>query len=71
MPLITYSGNLRRLHVDGKAKRNEHGAKRKESDFSLHLFLCSFHSTLVTHPSSHLISLFARASTSGGIVRPI
>ena len=45
----------------------------KDSDFFLHVFSLSrstCHSTLDTRPS-HLITLFARASTSGGIVRPI
>jgi hypothetical protein len=28
------------------AKRKEHSAKGKESDFSLHVFLCSLHWTL-------------------------
>ena len=33
-----------------EAKRKEHGAKHKYGDFSLHVFLCSFHSTLDTRP---------------------
>ena len=36
----------------GQAKRKEHGAKSKDGDFSLHVFLCSLHSTLDTRPFS-------------------
>jgi hypothetical protein len=44
----------------------------KERCFSLHVFFPrSLHSTLVTRPSFHLITLSALASTLGGIVRPI
>src|SRR5262249_38417217 len=67
-----YPGDLfRLLRLSGKAKRKEHGAKRKDSDFSLHVFPCSLHSTLLTRPSFHLMTLSALASTFGGIVRPI
>src|SRR5262249_7523205 len=59
---------LRLLCLGGNAKRMEHGAKCKDRDFSRHVFLCSFHSTLAP---SHLITLSALASTFGGIVRPI
>ena len=50
----------------------------KSMALSVRTVICFFmffsspvHSTLVTRPSSHLISLFARASTSGAIVTPI
>jgi hypothetical protein len=39
--------------------------------FASCLFPRSLHSTLVTRPSFHLITLSALASTLGGIVRPI
>ena len=49
--------------------RKEHGAKSNDSDFSLHVFpLRLVHLTLAP---SHLITLSARASTFGGIVKPI
>ena len=35
----------------GRAKSKERGAKRHNSDFSLHVFPRSLHSTLVAHPS--------------------
>jgi hypothetical protein len=41
----------------------EQSAKGKNSDSSLHVFLSSVHSTLLTRPSFHLITLSARAST--------
>ena len=52
----------------GRAKRKEHEQQRaRTDDFFLHVFCCSPHST----DSLHLITLSARASTFGGIVRPI
>ena len=45
------------LRLGGKAKRKEHGAKSKDRDFFLHVFLCAFYSALVTYRSSHLITL--------------
>src|SRR5262249_16845437 len=62
---------LRLLRLGGCAKCKEHGAKSKHGDFSLHVFPCSLHSSLDTRPFFHLITLSARASTLGGIVRPI
>jgi hypothetical protein len=44
------------------------GTKRKDDNFYLHVF---FYSLYLTLAPSHLISLFARASNSGGIVTPI
>ena len=50
-------GLLRLLRLGGKAKRKEHGAKSKDGDFSLHIFLCCRHSTLDTRPLiAHLVS---------------
>src|SRR5262249_2287239 len=67
-----YPGNfLRLLRLGGQAKRIEQGAKSKDCDFPLHVFPCSLHSTLLTRPSFHLMTLSALASTFGGIVRPI
>jgi hypothetical protein len=41
----------RLLRLGRRAKRKEHGAKRKDGDFSFHAFFsASIHSTLVTHP---------------------
>src|SRR5262249_48542830 len=61
----TYAGDFPcLLRLGGNAKRTEHGGKDKDSDFFLH-------AALLTRPSSHLITLFALASTSGGIVRRI
>ena len=60
------------LRLGGQAKRKEQSAKSKDRDYFLHVFSAlSHHSTLYTRPSSHLITLSARASTFGGIVRPI
>jgi len=66
--------NFRRLlRLGGRAKRKEHGAESKADDFFSCVSLCpdplvTRHLTLTP---SHLISLFARTSTSGGIVTPI
>src|SRR5262249_8826272 len=59
------------LRVNRTAKHKEHRAKGKDSDSSLHVFPCSLHLILFTRLSFHLITLSARASTLGGIVRPI
>ena len=62
------------LRAGGQAKRKEHSAKSQDRDFFLHVFF-SVSDPLVTRhltlAPSHLISLLARASTSGGIVTPI
>src|SRR4029434_10345515 len=48
-----YPWNLPRLlRLGGCAKCKEHGAKGKDSDFSIHLFLSLLHSTLVTYSVS-------------------
>ena len=50
---------VRLLRLGGRAKRKEHGAKRKDDDFFLHVFLCSV--TRHSHsPLAHLITLSAR-----------
>ena len=54
-----------------KAESEEDSAERKHIDFSLHVLLYSFHSTLNTRTLSHLMTRSALASTFGGIVRPI
>ena len=59
------------LRLGGRAKRKSMAQRVRTGFFSSCLFSadpCTRHSTLAP---SHLISLFARASTSGGIVRPI
>src|SRR5882724_167028 len=60
---------IRGIFVGCCASAGEQSAKSNDRDFSLHVFLCSFHPTLVTHPSAHLITLSARNSTDCGIVR--
>jgi hypothetical protein len=37
---VTDPRNFRLLRLGGNAKRKEHGAERKDGDFSLHVFLC-------------------------------
>src|SRR5262249_57414 len=66
-----YAGDFPGLLRIGGGASKEHGTKRKDSDFSLHVFPCSLHSTLLTRPSLHLITVSARAIPLGGIVRPI
>jgi hypothetical protein len=57
----------RLLSLDGRAKRQEYGAKShiRNVNFYTHA------SSLSAHACIHLITLSARASTLGGIVRPI
>ena len=64
------SRDLRRLlRVGGQAKRQERGAKSKNRDYFLHVFvIASIHSTSSLAPS-HLITRSARNSTDCGIVR--
>src|SRR5215813_1932189 len=66
----TKTVDFRLLRLSGRAKSKQHGGKGKNSNFSLHVFpaLSTRHSSLAP---SHLITLSARASTFGGIVRPI
>src|SRR5262249_47791328 len=67
---VTYAGDFSRLLSVGK--RNicqKKSCQQPESDSLLHVFFLA--SWLTPFASFHLISLFARASSSGGIVRPI
>src|SRR5262249_59017907 len=67
----TYAGDFSGLlPVNGTAKRKEHGAKRKDSDFSIHLFLSLLRSTLDIRSFSLNHSVRSR-STFGGIMMPI
>src|SRR5262249_8889496 len=66
----TYAGDFPCLLRVGK--RNicqKKSCQQPERDSLLHVFVLA--SCLTPFVSFHLISLFARASTSGGIVRPI
>src|SRR5262249_41644545 len=68
-----YARDLARLlRLNWNAQRNEQDAKRKDGNFSHHIFsldpLVTRHLTLAL---PHLITLSARYSTDCGIVRPI
>src|SRR5262249_23534556 len=63
----------RLMRLNWNAQRHEHSAKRKDDNFSHHVFfsldpLVTRHLTLAP---SHLITLSARAKTFGGMVMPI
>ena len=61
---VDFAGLLR---LGGNAERNEHRAKHDANDFDFLSIACC----RVTHPYFHRMTLSARASTFGGIVRPI
>src|SRR4029077_14948299 len=66
----TYAGNSScLLRVGQRNTCQKTRCQQPESDSLLHVFFLA--SCLTPFASFHLINLFARASTSGGIVRPI
>ena len=71
---VRSNGNRKRGQEEGRPPSRRRNHQSKERDFFLHLFFSiSIHLSLDTlhSPLLYLISLLARASTSGGIVRPI